>query len=427
MTPVELPREPERRRSLESVATPGAGASWIPLDLRRVVEGGSLGDPPVLLARDDDVLLLYPGRIHSVSGEPETGKGWLALYATAERLHVGEHVLYIDFEDSPEGIVGRLLALGVSGDVILARFHYLRPDEPLDDRGREALDAALAANPALVVVDGLTEAYALHGLEPKDNLDAARWLELVPRRIVRCGAAVLQLDHVGRDKEARGRFALGAQHKLAGVDVAYRLELAKSFGRGREGMAALRVSKDRPGFVRRHAEGDLVAILRLTSAADGSVTDIGLAPPEPDFRPTVLMERVSRAVEREPGISKRGIRDVKGKNDAKDRALELLLDEGFVRQERAGQAVRHYSVKPYREGDEPTVPHRAPTVPPSAGARLDDSVPEECAVGTPRTGHGVQGVQGEPDGPTVPPERLATPEEEAEAERLRRKGEEERS
>jgi hypothetical protein len=65
------------------------------------------------------------------------------------------------------------------------------------------------------------------------------------------------------------------------------------------------------------------------------------------------MERISRAVEKAPGLSRNAIESsVRGKTDYKRLALELLIAEGFVRVERDGQAVRHSSVSAYREGEE---------------------------------------------------------------------------
>jgi hypothetical protein len=68
------------------------------------------------------------------------------------------------------------------------------------------------------------------------------------------------------------------------------------------------------------------------------------------------MERVSLAVETDPGLTKRAIRDaVRGKATAVDLARELLIAEGFIEaraeSEAARAAVRHYSVKPYREAE----------------------------------------------------------------------------
>ena len=365
MSGVELTAEQRAALEREAAgvangASPAAGSSWVPLAadaLQELVAGGQLGEPPVMLARTDGVRLLYAGRAHAFSGEPEACKGWLALAATAELLE-HEPVLYIDLEDTAATQVSRLLALGVPGDAIRDRFLYVRPDEPLEERGWEALASALAARPALAIVDGVTEALALQGLDLRDNGDVARWLALLPRRLLAAGPAVLLLDHVVKDREQRGRYALGAQHKLAGIDVAYTLEVIEPFGRGREGLVKVVVAKDRPGFVRQHAErGDRIADLRLSATADDGAVAIELVPPvagRSTFRPTVLMECACRAVEESPGLTVRAIRGaVGGKHDALTLALELLVGEGFLRVEKGPRnAQQHYPARPFRTADE---------------------------------------------------------------------------
>ncbi len=60
------------------------------------------------------------------------------------------------------------------------------------------------------------------------------------------------------------------------------------------------------------------------------------------FRPTGLMEKVSRTVEEEPGLSKRALRTAEGgKKDYLDLAIELLLAEGFIEPRKDEQAIRH--------------------------------------------------------------------------------------
>jgi len=339
-----------------------APSSWEEISLAAVLAGDQEDGKPTILTRSDGVGLIYSGRLHMIAGEPESGKGWLACHATAEQLAAGHHTAYFDHEDVPATVVGRLRDLGVSAADILERFHYVRPEEPLPDRAY--IDRLLDFEPTLVVVDGLTEALALEGLELKDNSDIARYIARVARPLKHAGAAVALIDHVTKDRETRGRFAIGAQHKLAAVDVSYRLDVLEPFGREREGLVKVTVTKDRAGYVRGHAEGDRIALLRLSSR-DGEVS-VTLDPPDGQgdggsFRPTHLMERVSRALEGAPdGLGLNAIRSsVKGNNDAKTLALELLTGEGYVRRERVdGRSVKHLSERAYREADE-TAPNRA--------------------------------------------------------------------
>jgi hypothetical protein len=71
----------------------------------------------------------------------------------------------------------------------------------------------------------------------------------------------------------------------------------------------MKVTKDRPGHIRQHAEGDRIADLHL--ASDGAAVKVALDPPGEagaPLRPTGQMERVSRALEQDSGLSKRAIR-----------------------------------------------------------------------------------------------------------------------
>lgn len=335
-------------------------STWADVDLGAILSGDAPPLMPTILARDDGPMLLYPGKVHSVSGESESGKTWLLLAAVVGQLLAGEHVIYIDFEDSAEAITARLQALGVPNDVIAAQVHYSRPDAPLDDQGRAQLAKALAHRPTLAVIDGVTEAMTIHGYETSSNDGAALFYALLPRWLAHQGPAVALIDHVPKDEERNKRYALGAQHKLAGLDgAAYMVDLIRPFGHGQHGISRVRISKDRPGRVREHSPHGHAGDLHLESAPDGTVT-FTLRPPVaydgPDgaasgFRPTHLMERVSRYVEVHPGMSGRAIEAaVKGKGEHLRLALELLVAEGFITVGKAGHNATVYSqTRPYRE------------------------------------------------------------------------------
>jgi hypothetical protein len=407
-----------RRNGRATVAQ--TGTTWEPADLGALLDGSELEQPPEWLRRSDGVALLYPGKIHTAFSEPEGCKGWVYLAAAAEFLASGEHVTLIDFEDTARVAVERLHALGVRDEVIRARLHYIRPEEPYDERGQHAIGPALAVS-ALVVLDGVTEALALDGIDMNSNVEVARWLASLPRRIAASGAAVVLLDHVVKDREARGRFAIGAQVKLSAADAAYRLEVVEPFARGRDGLVKVKVTKDRPGHIRRYAEGDRIADMRLFS--DGSAVTVELDPPGEAgalLRPTGQMERVSRTLEQDPGLSKRAIRAaVSGRNDVIDLALELLIAEGYVEPRPDGRATAHRSLRPFREGeatgDRAHVPHRAPSVPEARSVATVPTCPPP--IGGHGTRHGCEDAL--VDGSSCPDE---TERAEAELERLRAKG-----
>jgi AAA domain-containing protein len=272
------------------------GESWGVVDLAPVLEGERVDHAPRILRRSDGQHLLYPGKTHLLSGPYESLKTWLALKGCAGQMALERHVLYVDFEDDPDVIVDRLRELGVPDPVTREFFHYVRPDEPLASSRRTepaataVLDATIDAHPyTLAIVDGLTEALALHGISMNDNTEIARFNALLPRRLVRHGAAALTLDHVPHE----GNRAIGAQHKMAGLSgAAYLIEPVKMAGRDGESVARLTVKKDRPGYVRsasaggkragdvhvHHGEGGFIAV-RIEQASD-TADPLGLAPRE---------------------------------------------------------------------------------------------------------------------------------------------------
>lgn len=337
-----------------------SGSSWLPVDLdaivRGVLAGETVGPVPTLLVRDDGPPLIYPGEVHSIAGEPESGKGWIMLAESARLLAAGRRVLYIDFEDSPASIVGRLLALGVKASAIMGgRFAYVRPEEALT---ADALNDLFAKGRfALAIIDGLSEAYGLLSLDYTSNTDVPTFLQKLVRPIARTGAAVVQIDHVAKDKATRGRWAVGAGHKLAGVAVAYGVEVIDRPSREHTGRVKLILAKDRHGHIPGHV-GSTVALVTIDPEDDGATVTVTLGTPDTvdshgTFRPTTLMRRVSDAITLHPGMNKRAIRGaVKGSKDKIDLALELLIADGYVREERDGQARRHHIKKAYSEDED---------------------------------------------------------------------------
>jgi hypothetical protein len=385
-------------------------ASWKAVDLAQVIDGeNNLSPSPAMLGRSDGEHLLYAGKIHSLAGEPESGKGWLILHAAQERLTADEHVLYIDFEDEARTVVGRLRNLGVDKGAITGRFHYLRPDEPLTEPGRVEVERLLDTyRPTLAVIDGMTDALALHGIDLRDNTEIAEWMRDLPTTLRNRGLAVVITDHVTKDTESRGRYAIGAQHKLAKVDVAYRLHVDVPLGRGLTGRVLIRVEKDRPGHVRPLANGKAVGTMVAVGSEGGAVA-ISIEPlaegeaGAAGFRPTVLMEKISRVLEVEEGLSLRAVRTaVSGTAEYKDRALEVLIREDYVEMRRDGQAQRHFSIRPYREDEDPNrVPDRVPTVSPSdQGDHSRDRVPVSPLIRD--TGHGHSGTVSHDRVPSLP-------------------------
>ncbi|MBD2760057.1 AAA family ATPase [Yimella sp. cx-573] len=332
--------------------------TWAPLNLAEILASDQLdlGPRPTLLARNDGKLLLYPAAIHSISGEPASGKTWVAILAAAQELADSNDVLYIDFEDRPETLISRLRGLGIDDRQIAEHLRYIRPQAALDPASRTHLDEA-TQGVTLAVIDGITEAMTLHGLSLMDNEDVARWLALIPHHIANHGPSVVQIDHVVKNSEARGRYAIGGQHKLAGITgVAYKLVTVRSFGRGSHGIAKLVIDKDRHGHV--GPNGSTAAEMHLDATKDG--LEGWLCEPEEttyssggEMRPTHLMEKVSRYLEHVTEASGRQITTtIKGKDTYVRLAIKTLQDEGYITARPAARGAQNYSsVTPFRQAD----------------------------------------------------------------------------
>lgn len=334
--------EPEEKES----------TGWKFTDLESVLNGTYKPPQPTVGCRDDGIGLFYPGKMNSVAGESEGGKTWLALIGCAVEMKRGNHVVYMDFEDDAGGVVSRLLLLGATPDDIREKFHYVRPEAAPDAADRATFMAAVAAvRPTLAIADGVTEGMSMFGLELKDNTDIAKFGQRLLRPFTKLNAAAVTLDHVVKNGENRGRYSLGGVHKLNGLSgVMYIVEPIAPFGIGVTGRSRIRIAKDRPGQIRRHAlpgskgalhwYADLVLVSHGEDFAEGH-----LYPPiqrsedvdpeaqkeaEEQARIDALKPRVLRAVKgaKHPLSGREIIERVSGKQLEVRRAVAALVDEG---------------------------------------------------------------------------------------------------
>src|SRR5690606_34403553 len=125
------------------------------------------------------------------------------------------------------------------------------------------------------------------------------------------------------------------------------------------GKSTVRIAKDRPGQLRRHALphssgmhwfADFSIHSHDESFAEGSLaTPIEQTGP---FRPTGLMQKVSDALAGAPTpLNVRGVQDrVTGNKDAVRAALARLVDEGFAAVEPGPRgAQNHRLIKPFTD------------------------------------------------------------------------------
>jgi hypothetical protein len=358
------PTAPPESSPDETTDAERAPATWARLDLDSILDGTHVPATPELMPRTDGVCLLYPGLTHSLHGESESGKSWIAQAEAARCIKAGQDVLYVDFESDALSVVERLTLLGCTADAIRRRFDYRQPEvSPANTHELGAWHDMLSRPYALAVIDGVTDAMGIFGRSTNDNDDISAWARVFPKLLAsRTGAAVVMIDHVTKDKETRGRFAIGGQAKMASLTGAgYVVDVHDGLGKGLRGTLVLRVAKDRPGSV-RGASGPMrksdrtqeAARFVLDSTGDTLAAEVhpwrDTSAPGAAFRPTHLMEKVSRLLEVSPGASKNAVEDgVTGKRDVVRLALQALVDDGFVNAKRDGSALRHYSVRAFRE------------------------------------------------------------------------------
>lgn len=272
-TSEEAPRSPEEENlpPVDRDPLEERVGTWEALDLDPYLTGQVQKVMPSVLTRTDGQALMYPGRLNMLYGPSESAKSWIAMATCLQLMEHGERVVYLDFEDEPVNALERMQLLGAGYDDLLNSFSYVRPEEPLasmqrsrwgEDRSTERgklneqifHDLLDAKDPALIVADGMTVLYSLHGLDSNDSVQTdiiTTWL----KKLTRNGrSTVIVVDHTAKNP-ARGSLPIGSQHKVSMVmgSLLQAYPVSQPMP-GAEGKVELIVLKDRPGQVRKIAE-----------------------------------------------------------------------------------------------------------------------------------------------------------------------------
>jgi hypothetical protein len=378
-SPASAPWSPQTSSEVSGQPEAEDEPAWAELDLSEYLDGTFVPLVPELMARSDGFHLLYRGKVHSFHGESESGKSWIGLHAIAEQLKAGNRAAMIDFESDAHTIVGRLLLMGVPAEAIRTLFSYRHPDINPFASAREfqQWEKLVTGRFEVILIDGITEALNVFSVASKDNDEVTGWIRSVPRKLAwSTGAAVIMVDHVTKDPDSRGRFAIGAQSKMTTLDgAAYMVEVLEPLGVGLIGRISMRVAKDRNGSIRPRSgpyrKGDHsqeAAVVTVNSAVD-DVTTVTVDPPRMDtqdtpaderrpFRPTGLMERVSRALELANAcMSRTAIKTtVTGRKEYVGQAIDFLIADGYVAEDGPslnGGKPTIRLIKPFRESGDP--------------------------------------------------------------------------
>lgn len=295
---------------------------------------------------------LLAGKRYLLPAPAGTGKSLLAVVVTLDVVAAGGTVAVLDVENGADEYARRLADVldarggrdGDLADACSARLRYFEWPGLRVTWGAEEWAAALAGVD-LAIFDSSRLMLSAAGLAEDSNDDYSTFVNALLVPLARAGVTTLVLDNTGHDGDrARGASAKGDLN-----EVVYVVETGEPFDREEAGH--LRLLRRRTRFAELPAE----LHVPIGGGTYGPVVEAEPAPDSDDFRPTVLMERISEAIETEPGMStNEATGAVKGKNDAKRIALRLLVGEGYVRVEREGQARRHYSERLYRRTEDPS-------------------------------------------------------------------------
>ena len=277
--------------------------------------------------------------------------------AMSEVLNRGGRVLWIDYEDTKNTIMTRLVAYGVPREQ-WDRIDYVNPEGPLRGPdgvartlGGAELDRLLSTHSYdLAVVDGLSTAMGVEGLNMIDAQDVGLYNNRLTNVIARTGTAVITLTHVTKAKDGDKIDSLGSgQWRAQVTGASYLVDCPKPFGKcqGAEptyGTITLQIAKDRPASV-RGGRGVLakVAIAEVTARPDMT---IGIKLSDPKDTVVVPHVDISREIVRHlrnySGASMSGIKDnVTGKDQRIAEAVAYLVDIEVITVTKVGASHRH--------------------------------------------------------------------------------------
>jgi len=242
--------------------------SWRPISALQYYDRDP--EPPAILLRTDGVCMIYAGMSHSFVGHFESLKSWAALLAVKDVvMRLDAKAFYLDMESGPFQFWRRVKALGIPLEKALSHIGYFSPREMLwnprtvsrladSSARRDFFTAGAHYQPILIVIDGVTEFCAMHGLDISEATDISLYQKMILKGPWSGEVATLEVDHVAKDSNSRDfKTPLGSQQKAAGIDGAtfYFQSVAKG-GAHKVAKADIFLIKDREGFLNDIAVGD---------------------------------------------------------------------------------------------------------------------------------------------------------------------------
>lgn len=308
------------------------------------------GIPPVEWIPGAEKILVSGGR-HHLAAPKKSGKSFATL----------SHAVRMVLTDHPDGSPVRVAILDrENGERRYARRLELVMDHmalSADERARVDANLTYYAFPTLrkgdhddmiaefrsadlVVFDSQRQFLTSLGYKEDSADDYAEFMVFIIEPLFVEGVATLILDNTGHADQTRGR---GSSAKGDVNDVLLSLKKTKPFDEETQGEVELTIEDSRDG-----STGSWKMAL-----GNGVFGTWGRrSAPTPDSPDPALLEAASLAVEAEPGIGKKKLRNgLTGRTDKRDRAIDWLVANGHLEVVPAsdgGSALGHHSLRPYR-------------------------------------------------------------------------------
>lgn len=278
--------------------------------------------------------LIYLGKRHAGSGPPEAAKTLTALIFGLEHQRAGGTFALIDFEMGEYATRLLFQELGATLDEIAAVYYVAAEAPPTPDD----IEAMSVAGVTFAAIDAAAGAYNVSGLDDNKRADAEVFARAWVNPLWKRGIATLLLDHVTKNPDSRGDYAIGSERKLGAIDVHLGFDAIKKINRGGSGIIKITTRKDRPA----HLPRPTAAILELRSDPKTHAITWEFLPPtgtasdqtagQADiWRPTVLMQRVVEYVKTHPPLKRSPLADaVMGKRVYLLQAIDFLLEDGIL-------------------------------------------------------------------------------------------------
>jgi hypothetical protein len=285
-----------------------------------------------------------------IAAAAKSGKSLgMGVVTALDIIEAGGTVVILDRENGADEYARRLEAVLEARqvtDTLRERLrvelrYYAWPAMSLSWRDDPAYPAEFAGVD-VVIFDSSRSHTAPLGLTEDASDDWAAFTTALVDPLMHAGITTITLDNMGHEDKARPR---GTSAKEDLCDIAYTMKVVAPFSSTLGGRLELRCSRSRIGEI---TVGDTWR-MEIGGGQYGSWQRVEHPTDAPHtFRPTGIMEKVSRAVEQDAGLTRNAIcTTIGGRKENVTLALQLLVAEGYIDAQKDGQAHRHYALRPF--------------------------------------------------------------------------------